>query len=375
MAAWTNPTMTSNVLPAVYAVSASSEYTASYAAWKAMDGSVAAGNYWNTSGPSNPAGVAWWKIYMGNGARPICVTTLTIKNLAPYGYHDFKLQGSNDNSNWTDIYTGHCDDNSNVQTYASLGNTEFFLYYRIWCTTCYSIQYLVVTEITMSGETKEEKYNYISAKRDRLNRGGVSLFGKGLPVKIYPVAQNDTYVKATGYNSANYYPYFATDPTKSLTGTEVANQWYSANLNLTNQRFHIDIGAARTVQRIYYENAHNSGEGTTLGVKFFTLWGSNIEVGTFDDLTYANDEGWTQLTTSQHYFDQHTGSDVADPKYIDVIRNRTPYRYYAFKFLNNYGGSPSMGVRRLVLQTTNDYLHNRRDRLNMRGVSTQNQLA
>ena len=164
----------------------------------------------------------------------------------------------------------------------------------------------------------------------------------------YPPAQNATYVKATTTYGASYYPYFATDPIKSLTGTHVGNQWLSSTGSITNQRFHIDLGTAKTITRVYYENARDSGAFIAMGVKNFTIWGSNTGAGTFDDLVYANDEGWTQITASQTTFDEHVEADQADPKYI-TLTNSPAYRYYAFKFADHYGW-PYMAVRRIELQ-------------------------
>ena len=165
----------------------------------------------------------------------------------------------------------------------------------------------------------------------------------------YPPAHSDTYVKATSTYSVNYYPHFATDPAKSLTGTPIGTNWVSECCDPTNQRFHIDLGSAKVINKIYYENSHSSGSDTNQGVQNFTFWGSNTGAGSFDDLVYANDEGWTQLTTSQATFDQHVAADQADPKYITVT-NTTAYRYYAFKFADNHGDANYMGVRRIELQ-------------------------
>jgi hypothetical protein len=164
----------------------------------------------------------------------------------------------------------------------------------------------------------------------------------------YPPAQNSTYVQATSTYTTNY-PYFATDPSKSLTGTAANNSWNGQVFSYTNQRFHIDLGSAKTIKRIYYENFHESGSATDWGVKNFTFWGSNAS-GDFSDLVYADNGTWTQLTTAQTTFDQHVESNTTDPKYI-LVTNSTAYRYYAFKFANNYSGDALMGFRRTELQT------------------------
>jgi hypothetical protein len=172
----------------------------------------------------------------------------------------------------------------------------------------------------------------------------------------YPPAHTDTYVKATSEYDYNYHPYYATDPAKSLIGVGVGQSWASVTGGTTNQRFHVDLGTAKVITNVYYENFHVSGSGSggagfdrTSGVKNFTLWGSNT-AGAFANLTYGTDTDWTQLTTSQSTFDEHSAADAPDPKYISVT-NTTAYRYYAFKFADNYGNAVAMGVRRITLMT------------------------
>ena len=89
----------------------------------------------------------------------------------------------------------------------------------------------------------------------------------------------------------------------------------------------------------------------TSGVKDFTFWGSNNSTA-FETLTNGTDTDWTQLTCDATQFDSHVASNVADPKY-SVVTNTTAYRYYAFKFANNWGGLGTgfMSLRRVVLQT------------------------
>lgn len=166
---------------------------------------------------------------------------------------------------------------------------------------------------------------------------------------VYPVAQSDTYVKSTNKFSTAYWAYYTTDPALPLTGAEAYNQWLSLAAYKINLRFHIDLGVAKTVKRIYYENGHNTGIYTDAGVENFTFQGSNTGAGTFDDLVYANDEGWTNIVTAQSTFDQHAAADAADPKYI-LVTNSTAYRYYAFKFADNWGSAFYMGVRHIELQ-------------------------
>ncbi|MFA5763644.1 MAG: hypothetical protein WC915_02440 [archaeon] len=161
----------------------------------------------------------------------------------------------------------------------------------------------------------------------------------------YPLAQSGTYVKATTIFSTSYYPYYATDPTKSLIDSWSGSAWV-ASTNI-NQAFHIDLGSAYAINKIYYENGHNWG-APTQGVKDFTLWGSN-SAEAFADTTYATDTSWTQITDgmSQTYFDQHVSSNIPDPKYITF--SQTPvYRYYRLKFVNGWGGA-QIALKRISL--------------------------
>ena len=169
-------------------------------------------------------------------------------------------------------------------------------------------------------------------------------------VSQYPPAQSDTYVKSTTKCNTSFWAYYATDPTKSLTGTAPANAWLSASGTVANQRFHIDLGSAKIVKRIYYENNHTEGSDTDVGIQNFTFWGSNT-AGDFADLVYANDGTWVSITTVPTAFDEHTGSDVADPKHI-TVDNAVAYRYYALKFVDNHGDATYIGVRRIELQTS-----------------------
>ena len=166
----------------------------------------------------------------------------------------------------------------------------------------------------------------------------------------YPVAYSSTYVKSTTEYDADYAPHYAANPYTSLTGVWFKNGWVSSSGTYTNQRFHIDLGSAKIIKRIYYENGHYQGTITNSGVQNFTFWGSNTASGTYDDLVYTNDEGWTELTVSQNTFDEHSEADEADPKYITVT-NSTAYRYYAFKFADTHGNTTYMAVRQIELQT------------------------
>lgn len=170
---------------------------------------------------------------------------------------------------------------------------------------------------------------------------------------VYPPAFNDTYVKATTSTTGDGgHPYTVCDPSKALTGDNQLRSWESLWAHGTNQRFHIDLGVAAIIKRIYYHNYHISGGYTNRGGKNFTLQGSNT-AGAFAELTYATNTNWTGLTTSPTAFDQHVDADSADPKYV-VVTNDTPYRYYAIKIADSWGEANLIGLRRIELQILTD---------------------
>jgi len=167
----------------------------------------------------------------------------------------------------------------------------------------------------------------------------------------YPPAQSDTYVKSTTKYSTSYWAYYSTDPTKSLIGASSGNCW--AATTYTNQRFHIDLGTAKIIRRLYYENYHDSGGLTTAGVKAFVLQGSNSATA-FSTLTYATNTDWVDLTTDVSQFDAHVASNTTDPKFV-YVDNSIAYRYYAIKIANCYRTDSNMAVRRFELQTEDNY--------------------
>lgn len=167
-----------------------------------------------------------------------------------------------------------------------------------------------------------------------------------------PPAYSATYVKATtNAGDPEYLPHNAVNPSSTLTSSWSNNSWVSNGT--TNQRFHIDIGAAAIIRRIYYQNANNAGGNFDNGCKNFTFWGSN-DAGAFAELTYGTDTNWTQLTIDDSQFDQHAACDCSDPKYV-LVSNDTAYRYYAIKVADNWGGGFYMSLRHVELQTEDGY--------------------
>jgi len=182
-------------------------------------------------------------------------------------------------------------------------------------------------------------------------------------ISVYPPVQDTDHVKATdsyysGVTGFTWLPFYATNPANSLVGP--GSPWgnegnWLVGLNnsaLSGCRFHIDLGTAKRIQRIYYENYHASGTGVISGAKDFTFWGSN-DAGAFANLVYATDTNWTQLTTDVSVFEQHVAVDISDPKYV-LVTNGNAYRYYCIKAAPpGYDPGNLWGLRRIELQIFN----------------------
>ena len=143
---WTSPTMTAADAPSPYIVSAKTHYDDdTYDAWKAMNGN--ADDYWNSNGDTRGE---WFQLDCGEGTGPI-ITSCTIKNMSPYTFVSFNVQGSDFGVDYTDIYSGACLGNDNVQEFDFPENTTPYRYLRILNTYADNNSYVVCYEITFSG--------------------------------------------------------------------------------------------------------------------------------------------------------------------------------------------------------------------------------
>jgi hypothetical protein len=144
-----------------------------------------------------------------------------------------------------------------------------------------------------------------------------------------------------------YDPWRACDPSKSLTGLPANNSWSTDLSYVANQKYNVDLGSACVVRRIYYENYHDSGANTGMGVYQGYFYGTNSSIA-FNITIYSDTTDLTLLWSGA--FQSHVLADIADPQYINILGNDTPYRYYVFRFVNNFGDINYMGLRRVELQ-------------------------
>ena len=167
----------------------------------------------------------------------------------------------------------------------------------------------------------------------------------------YPPAQTSTYVKSTTKYSTYYWPFYATDPTKTLTGNSSGNAWISGGVFGDIQgKVSIDLGAPYPISRIYLENYHSTGGTTNIGLKDFEIYGALDDAegaAAFADVTFSGVAGLTLL--GLFTATQHPALNVVDPQYF-IITNPGLYRYYIMRTLTNYGATYLVGFRRVELQ-------------------------
>lgn len=143
---WSSPDMTSATAPSPYVVSAKSE-TSGSEAWKAMDQSGTATTWASAWG--TPAG-QWWTLYVGEDGVQINKFKLSGYGNT-YSIKDFKIQGSNNNSNWTDIYSGTASDlYGTVQTF-NFDQSATYKYLRMYCVTSYHSAQILIFEFVFEG--------------------------------------------------------------------------------------------------------------------------------------------------------------------------------------------------------------------------------
>jgi hypothetical protein len=161
----------------------------------------------------------------------------------------------------------------------------------------------------------------------------------------YPVAQNGTYVKTTSAISGHD-QFLATDPSKSLTGTNEGNQW-DTNNQWGSVKHNIDHGTPFVAARVYIENSHISGGYTNRGVKNILIYGTDSATA-FANTTYADTTDLTLLLTIE--VAQHVASNVADPQYFLITGNTTAFRYTVTRVVDSWGDA-YVGLRRIEIQS------------------------
>jgi PKD repeat protein len=207
------------------------------------------------------------------------------------------------------------------------------------------------------------------------NVSEVSLMG-AVPIEdrvgiVYPLVIDPTYtiqplpsvnklfINATNSYPSQHEPLSLMNNASSLIGSPISEydqMWLTNNLYIKEIRLTIDLGEAKIIRNVTYNNGHLSGTVTNRGAKNFVMQGSNSDsyLYRYKMPEYENNTGWTNLTTSVTQFAQHAAVDVADNQSF-LVTNTNAYRYYSFKIADNWGSGNYISMRRLQLLTEDTY--------------------
>ena len=154
---WTRPNLTSNGTMGTsdFAVYSNRSNNLAYFA---VDGKAT--TFWS-SGTTYPA---YWECYI---KEPLKVTEMTLtaykESSNVYQPKAFEIQGSNDNSSWTTLFTKTASSSSPQVLTATLNNTNFWHYYRIYITRgsgSSGTSTAIYTNIAFTAVTKTSTYVY-----------------------------------------------------------------------------------------------------------------------------------------------------------------------------------------------------------------------
>lgn len=164
-----------------------------------------------------------------------------------------------------------------------------------------------------------------------------------VPELVYPSTFDTVTCKATSVEASFYEAYRAVDPALPVTGSWATGAWCAAPNQYTNQKFNIDYGTAKIATRMLLENAHSDGINGQIGIKDFSIYGTN-SITAFNNVTYADTTDLTLLGT--FIARQHISSNISDPQYF-YFNNNVGYRYYVLRIANNWQMANAMLVRRI----------------------------
>ena len=133
-----------NVMANGVTISADSVYDTQYA-WKGFNQSIGGGDNW---GPNNSGFPHWLKYDFGIGKSTV-INKFKFHSSNTYSPKTFTLDGSNNNTDWTTLYTGTnvADPVSNWTPYFTFSNSTAYRYYRLHITVGWSAEWIVLNEL------------------------------------------------------------------------------------------------------------------------------------------------------------------------------------------------------------------------------------
>lgn len=287
------PIMTSNNAP-YGEVIFSDIYGSGYEAYKAFDGNAATRWNGNNSVAHNYVGY--------KSTNPICLKSVHIDVFGygevgnrKYGLGGFKIQGSNDGSNWVDLFTGDMTSVSwgeHMEVDALIdNNNDFYLYHRL-----YSLG------------------NPVDSATDSVSIWALQFYGRELSVSVPAMTGNTTpygEVNVSSY-STNHEGYKAFSG-KTLNASDNTTYWLPSS------------GGTQTI-------SYKFGKGIVCKmVKFATLRGSGAVSGLVWKIKGSNDGAtWEEL---ESYTFNITTARVL---HVLPITNNVDYKYYELEIDGQY---------------------------------------
>jgi|GEM_PF-1548179 len=296
---------------------------------KAIDNNT--GTFWTSATSGSPP--RWLKVDLGSGGEKIAgkysITSRKTgdNNGVPTSW---KLQGSNDNSNWTDLHTvsGESWADDGPKTYSFTTNSTSYRYYRLYITATTGGVYVQIKEFELF-EFVPPNFDF-SKVRDDLN--DIKFTSSDEETEI-PYEIDEIYASDDTYGSN-----FFTGGTAAASEGTAANAFDSNPSTLCASgpsdpfphwvTYDLGAGNTKTIRKLGLDAFINVNGGY---VKDFTLWGSNLS-----NPSGSNDSDWTLIYTGQH---ANTGNLE---EY--TFSNGTAYRHYRIKVTSNWRSFTDYGI-------------------------------
>ena len=155
------PKMTSNTAPSGECSASSVNTISNHITYHAFDNNDS--TFWSSANNGIPA---WIKYKFPN---KVCVRKAKIKPLIDGGTHckDFVIQGSNNDSNWTDLYSGTNPNGSDADIVVNFTNSNKYQYYRCYMPNSYT-RYCALTSLQFYGRASAQTNIIHSAANDTI---------------------------------------------------------------------------------------------------------------------------------------------------------------------------------------------------------------
>lgn len=304
---FTFPVMTANetvIGDLTYIASSSSQYNDTYAAWKAFTGTFAAEtDAWQSQVLPTVDAPQWLKIYCGG--QDIFPLYWIIGNCGSYtrSMKNFIIQGSNDDSQWTDLVTDINYSNIANDTfyvYSTIKN-QSFKYFRIYITTGNATNLVKVGNWSMVGYLNSSTITIPSNINEQNpliyidDNGESHTITDNLTINVTPTS----YTNIVPHMNSNAEQGW-TLTSNRMNGYTYAQPYYMTN-GINTQGFHCNTAIA--TNNISYVSYTRDTSFTPVAFKIKNRWdyGSGISYEAIVGFNVKNEKSNVLYRTNQHY--------------------------------------------------------------------------